>query len=42
MSLERRDFDIPHGGLLPIGLAVLVFSPLIVTRLRGSKVGAAE
>lgn len=42
MSLARRDFDIPHRGLLPIGLAVLAFSPLIATRSRGIKAGAAE
>ena len=28
------DYNIPEGGLLPIGLAVLAFSPLIAARAR--------
>jgi hypothetical protein len=28
------DYDILEGGLLPFGLVVLVFSPLIAARLR--------
>jgi hypothetical protein len=31
------DFDILHGGLLPLGLGVLMFSPLIAARLRVSR-----
>jgi hypothetical protein len=31
------DFDVLHGGLLPFGLLLLTFSPLIATRLRGVK-----
>ncbi len=30
------DYDMVHGGLMPIGLVVLLCSPLIVNRLRGS------
>lgn len=30
------DFDMPHGGMFPIGLAVLTLSPLIAARWRGS------
>jgi hypothetical protein len=30
------DFDMLHGGMLPIGLAVLTLSPLIAARWRGS------
>ena len=29
-----EDFDMLHGGLFPIGLAVLTLSPLIAARLR--------
>jgi hypothetical protein len=29
------DYEISRGGLLPIGLAVLTFSPLIAAKLRG-------
>jgi hypothetical protein len=32
-----EDFNIFAGGLLPIGLVVLMFSPLIAARLRGRK-----
>jgi len=28
------DFDLPHGGLLPLGLLVLAFSPLAIDRVR--------
>jgi len=31
------DFDVLHGGLLPLGLLILTLSPLIATRLRGVK-----
>jgi hypothetical protein len=30
------DFDMLHGGMLPIGLAILTLSPLIAARWRGS------
>jgi hypothetical protein len=30
-----EDYDVPHGGLLPFGLMVLTFSPLIAARVRG-------
>jgi hypothetical protein len=30
------DFDVLHGGMFPIGLAVLTLSPLIAARWRGS------
>ena len=29
-----EDFDIMRGGLLPVGLLVLMLSPLIAARLR--------
>jgi hypothetical protein len=29
------DFDVLHGGMLPFGLAVMLFAPLIARRLRG-------
>ncbi len=29
------DYDISHRGLLPLGLLVLTFSPLVAARLRG-------
>ena len=29
------DYDLPHGGLLPFGMLVLLFSPVIATKLRG-------
>jgi hypothetical protein len=40
-SWERlaSDYDISRGGLLPFGLILLMFSPLIAARLRGSKAG---
>ena len=31
----RSDYDLPHGGLLPIGLVALAGSPLVASRLRG-------
>jgi hypothetical protein len=31
------DYNILHGGLLPVGLAVLTFSPLIAAKWRGVK-----
>jgi hypothetical protein len=38
LSWERifSDYDLLHGGLMPIGLLVLTVSPLIATRVRGS------
>jgi hypothetical protein len=30
------DFDMSHGGMFPIGLAVLTLSPLIAARWRGT------
>ena len=30
-----EDFDLLHGGLLPIGLVILTLSPLIAARWRG-------
>jgi hypothetical protein len=32
----ESDFDMLHGGMFPIGLAVLTLSPLIAARWRGS------
>jgi hypothetical protein len=32
----RSDYDLPHGGLLPIGLVALAGSPLVASRLRGT------
>ncbi len=29
------DYNIPQGGLMPFGLVILVFSPLIAAKLRG-------
>jgi hypothetical protein len=39
-SWERlgSDFDVLHGGLLPVGLVVLSVSPLIARWLRGFNV----
>lgn len=36
LSWQRilSDYDLVHGGLLPIGMAVLLFAPLIADRLR--------
>jgi hypothetical protein len=31
----RSDYDLPHGGLLPIGLVALAGSPLVASRFRG-------
>jgi len=31
----RSDYDLAHGGLLPIGLVALAGSPLVAARLRG-------
>jgi hypothetical protein len=31
----RSDYDLAHGGLLPIGLMALAGSPLVASRLRG-------
>lgn len=33
------DFDMLHGGMFPIGLAVLTLAPLIAARWRGSSTG---
>jgi hypothetical protein len=33
------DYDLLHGGVLPLGLAVLTFAPLIAAKLRGVKTG---
>jgi hypothetical protein len=30
----REDFDLAHGGLMPLGLAILASAPLIAARLR--------
>jgi hypothetical protein len=30
----RSDYDLPHGGLLPIGLVALAGSPFVASRLR--------
>jgi hypothetical protein len=35
------DFDMLHGGMFPIGLAVLTLSPLIAARWRAGSVGPA-
>ena len=32
------DYDISHGGLLPLGLLVLTLSPLVAARLRGKRI----
>jgi hypothetical protein len=39
LSWERiaSDYDVLHGGLLPFGLLVLTFSPLIAAKVRGFK-----
>ncbi len=29
------DYDVPHGGLMPFGFVVLLFSPWIAARVRG-------
>ncbi len=44
LSWERMasDYDILHGGLLPIGLIFLTLSPLIAARLRGFKMSGNE
>ncbi len=36
-SWERlaSDYDLPHGGLLPIGMAILALAPWLAARLRG-------
>jgi hypothetical protein len=34
-QLIAADFDFRKGGLLSIGMAVLLFAPLIVAKLRG-------
>jgi hypothetical protein len=31
----RSDYELAHGGLLPIGLVTLAGSPLVASRLRG-------
>jgi hypothetical protein len=31
----RSDYDLAHGGLLPLGLVALAGSPLVAARLRG-------
>ena len=33
----RSDYDVLHGGLLPIGLTALAFSPLLAARLRRAR-----
>lgn len=33
----RSDFDVAHGGLLPLGLAVLTAAPLLAYKLRNPK-----
>jgi hypothetical protein len=35
--LLALSWDSPDGGLLPVGLAVLTFSPLIAAKWRGVK-----
>lgn len=30
-----EDYNLPKGGLLPFGLAILMLSPLIAARMRG-------
>ena len=35
----RSDYDLAHGGLLPIGLVALAGSPLVASRLRGMECG---
>jgi hypothetical protein len=37
VSWERilSDYDLRHGGLLPLGLLIMMLSPLIAARLRG-------
>jgi hypothetical protein len=39
LSWERiaSDYDVPHGGLLPFGLVVLMLSPFVAAKLRGLK-----
>lgn len=32
-----EDYDLPHGGLMGLGLLVLALSPLIATRLRAPR-----
>jgi hypothetical protein len=36
------DYNLPEGGLLPIGLLVMALSPWLATRLRGAAPGMAE
>lgn len=44
LSWERiaSDYDLLHGGLMPIGLLVLTVSPLIATWIRGSLTESSE
>jgi hypothetical protein len=39
LTWERiaSDYNVPHGGLLPLGLIVLTLSPIIAAKLRGFK-----
>ena len=41
LSWERMasDYDLRRGGLLPLGLVVLMLSPLIAAKLRGLQAG---
>jgi hypothetical protein len=32
----RQDYDLPRGGLMPLGLLILTFSPLLMSRWRRS------
>ena len=40
-SWERlaADYNVPEGGLLPFGMLVLLLSPLVAGKFRGSGVG---
>jgi len=42
LSWDRilSDFDVSHGGLLPLGFAVLILSPLLAARLRAHRAPA--
>lgn len=42
-SWERiaADYNLMKGGLMPLGLLVMFFSPMIASKLRSSKVGTA-
>jgi apolipoprotein N-acyltransferase len=44
LSWERiaSDYNLLHGGLMPIGLLVLTVSPLIATWIRGSLTESSE